>query len=193
MEKKYFLNHDGNQSEPLSIAQLKEKYITSDTLVWTEGQSDWVNAGTLDELKSIIRITPPPISKETTEGLCTSCGEFKESKNAICWSCNDSSDWIMIPTNLTEDQTQEFITNVKKSKGKPYDVFAVISLIAGIGGFLILPILFIPIGYIASIVSYYRLRDNKRLQGGGFRVLGAILTTANIFWIMYQFKIGFFA
>ncbi len=73
------------------------------------------------------------------------------------------------------------------------DPFATISFAAGLGGFLILPIIFVPVGYISAIVSYFRLKENKELKGGGLRIAGAILTTANIFWLMYQYKIGFFS
>lgn len=72
------------------------------------------------------------------------------------------------------------------------DPFAIVTFASGLGGFVILPILFIPIGYIASILSYYRLKENKELKGGGLRIFGAILTTINILWIMYQFKLGIF-
>jgi len=73
------------------------------------------------------------------------------------------------------------------------DPFAIISFAAGLGGFLILPILFVPIGYISAIVSYYRLKENKELKGSGLRIIGVILTTVNIFWLMYQYKVGFFS
>lgn len=73
------------------------------------------------------------------------------------------------------------------------DPFAIICFAAGMGGFLILPILFVPIGYIAAIVSYYRLKKNKELKGNGLRIIGAILNVINTFWLMYQFNIGPFS
>jgi hypothetical protein len=76
---------------------------------------------------------------------------------------------------------------------KTTDIFASISLAAGVGGFLILPIIFVPIGYIASIISYYRIKENNNLKGSGMRIIGAILTSINIFWLMYQFQIGPFS
>ncbi len=73
------------------------------------------------------------------------------------------------------------------------DPFAIISFAAGLGGFLILPILFVPIGYISGIVSYYRLKENKELKGKGLRIIGAILNSINILWLMFQYKIGPFS
>jgi len=215
MEKKYFLNNDGNQSEPLSLTQLKKEYITPDTLVWTEGLEDWVTAGALEELKSIIRVIPPPIKKVISEGICVACGEFKDSINAKCPSCNGESDWAVIPKDLNENEVVEFINKIKKTKSHfiptydkagnvkyfkeikakktSTDPFAIASFAAGLGGFLILPIIFIPIAYVSSIVSYYRMNQDKSLGGTGLRVIGVILTTINIFWVMYTMKIGFFA
>ena len=85
--------------------------------------------------------------------------------------------------------SQSYINNGGQQKTDP---FAIVAFAAGLGGFVILPILFIPIGYIASILSYYRLKENKELQGSGIRIVGSVLTTINILWLMYQFKIGVF-
>lgn len=68
------------------------------------------------------------------------------------------------------------------------DPLAAIAFAAGLGGFVILPILFIPIGYISAIVSYYRLKENEYLKGKGLRNAGAILTTINILYVMYKFR-----
>lgn len=81
--------------------------------------------------------------------------------------------------------------NINNAQQKT-DPFAIISFAAGCGGFVILPIFFVPIGYISSIVSYYRLKEDIELKGHGLRITGAILTTLNIFWLMYQFKVGIF-
>ena len=93
---------------------------------------------------------------------------------------------------VTQYQIQRKITNDVKKQSATTDPFAIISFSAGLGGFLIIPIIFVPIGYIAAIVSYYRLKEDENLKGNGLRIIGAILTTINIFWLMYQFKVGFF-
>ena len=91
--------------------------------------------------------------------------------------------------NEMRKSTPKQTTNAQKT-----ELFAIISFAAGLGGFLILPILFVPIGYIAAVVSYYRINENKQeWKGHGLRITGALLTTANILWLMYQFRIGFFS
>lgn len=71
--------------------------------------------------------------------------------------------------------------------------FAIVAFASGIGGFVVLPILFIPVGFISSLISYYRLKENSELKGRGLRWIGAILTMLNILYLMYQFKVGIFA
>jgi hypothetical protein len=73
------------------------------------------------------------------------------------------------------------------------DPFAIMTFAAGLGGFVILPILFIPVGFITGILSYYRLKENENLKGKGLRIAGWILTCINMLWLMYQFRIGIFS
>ncbi|NLR64761.1 hypothetical protein HGH92_10635 [Chitinophaga varians] len=75
---------------------------------------------------------------------------------------------------------------------KKTDPFAIITFAAGLGGFAILPILFIPVGFISGIVSYYRLKENESLKGKGLRIAGWILTCINMLYLMYEFKFGIF-
>jgi len=57
---KYFTSENGQHIGPFSIDELQSKNISSTELVWAEGMSDWQQAGTIDELKSIFTVTPPP-------------------------------------------------------------------------------------------------------------------------------------
>ncbi len=67
------------------------------------------------------------------------------------------------------------------------DPFAIISFASGLGGFLILPIVFVPIGFITSIVSYYRLKENKELKGNRLRITGALANAANLLWLIKDY------
>ena len=63
---KYFIIENNQQAGPLSIYELKDKGLASDTLVWTEGMKDWTPAWQVDELKNFLynttsTSTPPPI------------------------------------------------------------------------------------------------------------------------------------
>jgi len=59
--KKYFIQINGQQSQPMSLEQLKAQNITKTTMVWFEGLPNWQEAGTISDLADIITITPPPI------------------------------------------------------------------------------------------------------------------------------------
>lgn len=63
---KYFIIENGQQAGPFTIYELKDKGITSDTLVWAEGMSDWQPAWKVEELKNFLygnseSVTPPPV------------------------------------------------------------------------------------------------------------------------------------
>ncbi len=67
--KKYYL-HDGKENiGPFDLDELKSKGIKKDTIVWCEGMQDWTSAGVIDELKNIVLVTPPPITKKAEINL----------------------------------------------------------------------------------------------------------------------------
>lgn len=72
------------------------------------------------------------------------------------------------------------------------DPYAIITFCTGLLGFMILPIVFVPICYIFSLLSHYRLKENKNFKGKGLRLAGALLNTVNIIYLIYQFKSGVF-
>jgi hypothetical protein len=51
---KYFIVENNKQSGPFSIYELKDKGITSETLVWAEGMTDWTPAWKVDELRAFL-------------------------------------------------------------------------------------------------------------------------------------------
>ena len=64
---KYYL-HDGTENiGPFNIEELKQQNINRNTQVWCEGMEDWKDAGTIEELKILFPVLPPPIKKTTTE------------------------------------------------------------------------------------------------------------------------------
>lgn len=72
------------------------------------------------------------------------------------------------------------------------DPYAIVTLATGLMGFMVFPILFVPVCYIFSLLSYYRLKDNKNLKGKGLRLTGAIINSINILYLYYTFKTGTF-
>lgn len=59
--KKYYIEIDGHQSEPLSFEKLKARNISKETLVWHEGLKDWTKAGNMEELQGLFRTMPPAL------------------------------------------------------------------------------------------------------------------------------------
>lgn len=70
---KYFIVVNEVQQGPFTLEELRQRGITSDLLVWTEGMTDWAPAWQVDELKPLLygpsntgtaastsRPTPPP-------------------------------------------------------------------------------------------------------------------------------------
>lgn len=45
------------------------------------------------------------------------------------------------------------------------------------------PIVFVPICFFASLISYYRLKENSNLKGRGLRLTGAILGVISSIWL----------
>lgn len=64
MDKLYYVVENNEQIGPYSIEELKARNIKGSTLVWKEGFENWVTADNVEELKIILKVTPPPIPKE---------------------------------------------------------------------------------------------------------------------------------
>jgi hypothetical protein len=63
--KKYFL-HDGNSAVgPFNLEELKAKKISRETLIWFDGNEDWIKAGSINELKPYLQLVPPPLKVPT--------------------------------------------------------------------------------------------------------------------------------
>ncbi|ESU27077.1 hypothetical protein FLJC2902T_22550 [Flavobacterium limnosediminis JC2902] len=62
--QKYYLHNGTENAGPFDLDELKAKGIIKSTQVWCEGMEDWKEAGTVDELKNILTVVPPPITKK---------------------------------------------------------------------------------------------------------------------------------
>ena len=82
------------------------------------------------------------------------------------------------------------VESITENESKPTDIYAVITLATALIGFMYLPLLFVPICFICSFISYYRLKDNKNLEGKGLRLAGAIINSINIIYLFYKFQLG---
>lgn len=61
--KEYYIVIDDEKHGPFSIEELRGKKISPDTLIWTEEFEEWTEAKNFEELKDILKKTPPPIPK----------------------------------------------------------------------------------------------------------------------------------
>ncbi len=64
-ETTYYVAIGGKQNGPYKMQMLEkfveENVLTKETLVWKKGLTDWVAAGSLNELQSLWTIMPPPL------------------------------------------------------------------------------------------------------------------------------------
>jgi len=61
--KQYYIYLEAGQTGPLTFEELKQYKITSETMVWHEGLTEWQKANTLEEFKPLLTQLPPPILK----------------------------------------------------------------------------------------------------------------------------------
>ena len=81
---KYYLHNGSDNIGPFTIDELKQNKITPTTPIWCEGMEDWKDAGSVEELKVLFPVIPPPIKKARQEEPKQSV--IKEKKINIFWS-----------------------------------------------------------------------------------------------------------
>ncbi|MFZ4707882.1 MAG: DUF4339 domain-containing protein, partial [Bacteroidales bacterium] len=59
--KQFYIHQNDQQQGPFSLEDLKEKKITKETMIWFEGAEGWIPASQVEELKSLLKIIPPPL------------------------------------------------------------------------------------------------------------------------------------
>lgn len=59
--REYFYIEDGERKGPFTIDELKTSKIHRNSLVWYEGSADWCLAKTVDDLRSFLEVSPPPV------------------------------------------------------------------------------------------------------------------------------------
>jgi len=62
--KKYFYSNGQEKEGPVTFEELKQKDIQPKTLIWHEGLDDWKEADSVDELREIFEVNPPPLDTE---------------------------------------------------------------------------------------------------------------------------------
>lgn|GEM_PF-2980726 len=86
----YFIHQEGQSLGPFSIGELRQRKITPNTPVWSEGMDSWVSAKEVAELQFLFRSTPPPLIKPQTlpepeEKVLPESQEPKGKKKSYGW------------------------------------------------------------------------------------------------------------
>ena len=61
--KEYFIHNGQKEVGPFNLENLKLQPLKKETSIWFEGLENWTTVGEVDELKSFIKIIPPPLNK----------------------------------------------------------------------------------------------------------------------------------
>jgi len=69
---KYYIVENGNAVGPFEVAELIDRGIKGSDLVWTEGFSDWVTAGNVEEISVALRESQGP-SMPSMPGMPGQC------------------------------------------------------------------------------------------------------------------------
>ncbi|MDB4665923.1 hypothetical protein OAE86_00455 [Akkermansiaceae bacterium] len=91
------------------------------------------------------------------------------------------------PQSSTPKTVQSLGQSASPIQEDKTDIFAVITLASGVGSLIILPIIFVPICFICSLVSHTRLKENPNLKGKGVRLVGAICGALGLLWLLWLF------
>lgn len=98
--KKYYLHNGAEQQGPFTFEELTTQSINKYTLIWHDGLKDWTPAEKVDELKSLLYRTDPPVftnkqtppsaplqkeshRSETTQSSYSSVEDKKKSNTGI--------------------------------------------------------------------------------------------------------------
>ena len=84
----YYFDNSGTSTGPLSKEELKGK-ISKDTLVWYEGQPDWVKASDVEDLRDLFFEAPPPLPKK--EKVIKVEASIKKEKKEILTEKNQTT------------------------------------------------------------------------------------------------------
>jgi hypothetical protein len=99
--QKYYYNDGASRFGPFTIEELQARNITADTPIWCDGLSNWVKAGELDELKSILNPGAAAINFNTEQSKPAE--EVKqEVKEAIPTSATVSTTEATVTTSILE-------------------------------------------------------------------------------------------
>lgn len=81
--KKYFYSNGQEKEGPVTLEELKQKDIQPKTLIWHEGLDDWKEADSVEELRELFELSPPPLDTEDDTLNATDTKDFKPEKQTV--------------------------------------------------------------------------------------------------------------
>lgn len=129
--------------------------------------------------------TPPLLPNQTKP--CPYCGESILSVAKKCKHCGEFLTPALRTTHISVPIGAGTYPSSAQSanQGQTTDPFAILTLASALASLVFLPIIFVPIGWLSAILSYYRLKENPNLKGRGIRITGAIILIPSMLWLFY--------
>jgi uncharacterized RDD family membrane protein YckC len=160
MNQQFYIEVNGQQTGPFTLDELKTKSIQRDTLVWTEGMSNWTRAEQIPALTGIVQTVPPPLP------------------NAQAAASSRQTPPPRIPTS-----TQSHFGYVLAGRGDRF----LASIIDAIGLFIILGILYVV--FLDGSISNITDNSADSLRNKGISILISAISGI-IFYPMWSGNIG---
>ena len=76
MEREYHISLDSKNLGVFTLTQLKQHKVDPNALVWYDGIDNWKPVAEVEELKSYIKATPPPLPKSNKKKVIYGKGYF---------------------------------------------------------------------------------------------------------------------
>jgi hypothetical protein len=81
--KKYFYSNNQEKEGPVSLEELLQLNLNPKTLIWYEGLEDWRTAESIDEMKHLFELIPPPITPEIKDKIASELKTSKREKQSM--------------------------------------------------------------------------------------------------------------
>jgi len=157
---------------------ITQRKLNSSTKVWKNGMATWEQASLLPELSGYFQQAPPPSDpsndtyKLTTEPIqmkdCPYCGEEILAKAKKCKHCEELL--YGRQSKKTGNRRPKTGDNLEATT----DVFAIITFACAMLAWWVYPIVCVPIAFVCSIISYYRIKEHG-FKGKWLRIAGYLI------------------
>lgn len=135
---------------------------------------------------------------ETLTIRCPHCGRPIYTQSATpgrtvrCSACRENIQLVELAVNTPHcSETASVGTAAILASGtRQTDPCAILCFAAGLMSIFFLPIVLMPVCYASGILSYYRLKENRRLKGQALRLIGWFFGTLSFLYLLWVYQIG---